>query len=180
VLTAIALRDGIEPKAFTRKFDFHKAIGKEVTFSREPHKRYNQGAPFSFVDAVRGPNVYKSTEWVAWHGKPVEITVDMEQTEPYSSVTLGMLSNKPSYIFLPEKIAVSVSEDGENFTEVAAQDYGIEAKDAPDNITDLTLSFAETSARFVKVTVTPVQSMPEWHYKPGARTYVFIDEIMVR
>ncbi len=180
VLTAVALRDGIEPKAFTRKFDFHKAIGKEVTFSREPHKRYNQGAPFSFVDAVRGPNVYKSTEWVAWHGKPVEITVDMEQTEPYGSVTLGMLSNKPSYIFLPEKIAVSVSEDGENFTEVAAQAYEIESKDAPDTITDLTLSFAETSARYVKVTVTPVQSMPEWHYKPGARTYIFIDEIMVR
>ena len=179
VLNAAAEREGVEPKVFSRKFDFHKAVGKPVTYSREPHRKYNPGSLYSLVDAVRGPEVYKSSEWVAWHGAPVEITIDMEQTEPYSSVILGLLSVKPSYIFLPEKIVVSVSEDGESFAEVAAQEYEIEGKDAPDTVTDFILSFPEKSARFIKVTVTPVQEMPEWHYNPGGRTFVFIDEIMV-
>ena len=179
-LKAAAMRDGIEPKIFSRKFDFHKAVGKNVTFSREPHRKYSEGAPLSFVDAVRGPSVYKSVEWVAWHGAPVDIIVDMDQTEPYSSVTLGLLSNKPSYIFLPQRLSVAVSEDGENYSEVAARDYDIEGQDAPDTVVDRTLEFPATSARYVKVTVTPVEAMPDWHYAPGKRTFVFIDEVIVK
>ena len=179
-LKAAAMRDGIEPKIFSRKFDFHKAVGKNVTFSREPHRKYSEGAPLSFVDAVRGPSVYKSVEWVAWHGAPVDIIVDMDQTEPYSSVTLGLLSNKPSYIFLPQRLSVAVSEDGENYNEVAALDYDIEGQDAPDTVVDRTLEFPATSARYVKVTVTPVEAMPDWHYAPGKRTFVFIDEVIVK
>ena len=179
-LKAAAMRDGIEPKMFSRKFDFHKAVGKNVTFSREPHRKYSEGAPLSFVDAVRGPSVYKSAEWVAWHGAPVDIIVDMDQTEPYSSVTLGLLSNKPSYIFLPQRLSVAVSEDGENYNEVAAMDYDIEGQDAPDTVVDRTLEFPATSARYLKVTVTPVEAMPDWHYAPGKRTFVFIDEVIVK
>ena len=180
VLNAAARRDGVQPKVFTRKFDFHKAVGKKVTYSREPHKRYCAGAKYGLVDAVRGPEVYKSEEWVAWHGAPVDIIIDLEQAELCSSVTVGLLSNKPSYIFLPQRLAVAVSQDGVEYTEVAAQDYGVEAKDAPDKASDHTLSFPEVSARFVKVTAAPVEALPEWHYKPGGRTYVFFDEIMVR
>ena len=180
ILTAAAERKGVEPRYFTRKFDFHKAVGKKISFSREPHAKYCGGAPDSFIDAVRGPEVHKSVEWVAWHGKPVDIVIDMEQTEPYSSVTVGLLSNKPSYIFLPQRLAVAVSEDGENYTEVAAQDYETEAQDAPDTVVDRTLSFPETSARFVKITLVPLESMPQWHYAPGKSTFVFVDEVMVK
>jgi hexosaminidase len=180
VLNAAAEREGVEPKVFSRKFDFHKAVGKPVTYSREPHRKYNPGSLYSLVDAVRGPEVYKSSEWVAWHGKPVDIIIDLEQTESCSSITVGMLSNKPSYIFLPQRLSVAVSEDGVEYAEVAVQDYGVEDKDAPDKASDLTLSFPAASARFVKVIVTPVQAIPDWHYAAGKRTFVFVDEIIVR
>lgn len=179
-LKAVAMADVSERKVLSRKFDFHKAVGKNVTFSRKPHKKYCGGSPYSFVDAVRGTNVYKSVEWVAWNGKPIDIIVDMDQTEPYSSVTAGFLSNKSSYIFLPQSLAVAVSEDGENYSEVADAYYGVEPEDAPDDITDLTLSFPETTARYIKLTVTPVEAVPQWHHASGRRTFVFIDEIIVK
>ena len=116
---------------------------------------------------------------MAWNGRPVDIIIDMDQTDPYSSVTVGLLSNKPSHIFLPQRLAVAVSEDGETFTEVAAQDYEVEAQDAPDAICDRSLSFPATSARYIKVTVVPVKTRPQWHYSPGGGTFSFIDEIMV-
>ena len=180
VLQAVALRDGAEPKVFTRKFDFHKAIGRTVTYSRNPHRKYAAGAPVCLVDAVRGPEIHKSIEWAAWHGDPVDIIVDMENSGPYASVTVGCYSNKPSQIFLPQSVVVSVSDDGETYTEVAREDYVVESKDAPDTVSDLALSFAETSSRYLKLTVTPVQKSPEWHYSPGQRTFVFIDEIIVK
>ena len=180
VFTAAAMRKGVEPKNFVRKFDFHKAVGKQLTFSRNPHRKYSEGAPANLIDGVRGPKVFKSIEWTAWHGKPVDLLIDMSETQPYSSVTLGMLTDKPSHIFFPTKIAVAVSEDGENYTEVAVQEYEPEGKDDPDGTKDLTVSFAETSARYLKVTVEPTAAMPQWHHKAGGATFIFMDEIIVR
>ena len=177
---AVSPRKGIKENVYSRKFDFHKAIGKSVTYSRPTHNKYSAGAPACFTDGIRGPRIYKSIEWGAWHGAPVDIVIDMEETEPYSSVTVGMLADKPSYIFFPEKLAVAVSADGENYTEVAAEEYAVADKDAPDMLKELAFSFPETSARYIKVTAVPVQSIPEWHYAAGRKTYVFVDEIMVR
>ena len=180
VLTAAAMRKGVEPKNFVRKFDFHKAVGKELTFSRKAHRNYSAAAPANLIDGVRGPKVFKSIEWTAWHGKPVDLMIDMAETQPYSSVTLGMLTDKPSHIFFPTKIAVAVSEDGENYTEIAVQEYEPEGKDDPDGTKDFTVSFGETSARYLKVTVEPTAAMPEWHHKKGGATFIFLDEIIVR
>ena len=181
VLTAVAFRDNVEPKYYTRRFDFHKAVGKNVTFSREVNTRYAQGGAVNLTDGVRATEVHKSIDWVSWRGDAVDLVVDMESTEPYSSVSFGMLSHKASRIFLPVKLAIAVSEDGVNYTEVAAQEYEIEPKDAPDDkITEYSFSFPETSARYIKVTGTPVDVLPEWHYNAGARVYIYFDEIIVR
>ena len=179
-LKAVAMNKGVEKDVLTIDIPMHKALGKKVTFSRKPHPRYANGLPQSLVDGIRGPQIFKSAEWGAWNGDPVSLTIDMEQTEPYSSVTVGMISDKPSYVFFPEKIAVAVSEDGENFTEVALLDNGVEEENDPDVLKDFTLVFPETSARYIKVTVVPVQSVPEWHYAAGRRTYAFLDELIVR
>lgn len=180
VLNASVFRDGVETKVYSKKFDFHKAIGKNVTFSRKPHPKYCSGAPYCLVDALRGPQIFKSQEWIAWNGDSVDITIDMEDSQPYSSVTLGMIADKPSYIFFPTRLAVSVSEDGENYSEVATQEYGVEGKESPDCMKDFILTFPETAARYVKVTVVPVEYIPDWHYAAGKRTYVFMDEIIVK
>ena len=181
VLTAMPVRNNVEPKCYTRKFDFHKAVGKKVTFSREVNTRYAQGGAVNLTDGVRATEVHKSIDWVSWRGDAVDLVVDMESTEPYSSVSFGMLSHKASRIFLPVKLAIAVSEDGVNYTEVAAQEYEIESKDAPDDhITEYSFSFPETSARYIKVTGTPVDVLPEWHYNAGARVYIYFDEIIVR
>lgn len=181
VLTAVAFRDNVEPKYYTRRFDFHKAVGKNVTFSREVNTRYAQGGAVNLTDGVRATEVHKSIDWVSWRGDAVDLVVDMENTEPYSSISFGMLSHKASRIFLPVKLAVAVSEDGVNYTEVASQEYEEESKDAPDDkITEYSFSFPETSARYIKVTGTPVDVLPEWHYNAGARVYIYFDEIIVR
>ena len=179
-LKAVAMNKGVEKDVLTIDIPMHKALGKKVTYSRKPHPRYANGLPQSLVDGIRGPQIYKSAEWGAWNGDPVSLTIDMEQTEPYCSVTVGMITDKPSYVFFPEKITVAVSEDGENFAEVAVLDNGVEGENDPDILKDFTLTFPETSARYIKVTIVPVQSVPEWHYASGRRTYAFVDELIVR
>ena len=179
-LKAVAMNKGVEKDVLTIDIPMHKALGKKVTCSRKPHPRYSAGVPQSLVDGIRGPQIFKSQEWGAWNGDPVSMTIDMEQTVPYSSVTVGMISDKPSYVFFPEKIAVAVSDDGVNFSEVAVVDNEVDGDDDPDVVKDFTLSFPETSARYIRITINPVKSIPDWHYAAGRRTYIFVDELMVR
>lgn len=178
-LKAVSMRKGMVDKVFYKKFDFHKAVGKKLTFSRDAHPRYCAGGPLALVDAIRGPKVFSSKEWLGWYGYPVDLVIEMGETQPYSSVSLGLLTDKPSYIFLPEKISVAVSEDGENYVEVAELDYGIEKEDHPDDIYQIALDFPQTYAKYLKLTITPVSSMPEWHGAPGRRAFFFIDEVTV-
>lgn len=180
VLKAAAVRKGIEPRYFERKYQFHKAVGADLSFSRAPHRRYCAGAPANLVDAIRGPQVFKRVEWTAWHGDPVDVTVDLKEVTSCSSVTLGFISDKPSYVFLPEHVSVAVSENGEDFVEVASKEHGVEKEDDPDILADFTYDFQQVQARFVKVTITPVKVLPEWHYAAGKRSYFFMDEIMVK
>ena len=165
---AVAMNKGVEDDVLTIDIPIHKALGKTVTYSRRPHPRYASGLPQSLVDGIRGPQIFKSQEWGAWNGDPVSLTIDMGQAEPFSSVTVGMISDKPSYVFFPEKITVEVSEDGENFREFGKADIGVPDDTEPDELADL------------RITITPVKNIPDWHYAAGRRTYVFVDELIVR
>jgi hexosaminidase len=179
-LKAVAMNEGVERDVLSIEIPLHKALGKTVTYSRRPHPRYASGLPQSLVDGIRGPQIFKSQEWGAWNGDPVSLTIDMGETEPYSSVTVGMISDKPSYVFFPEKITVEVSEDGENFREFGQADIGVPDDAEPDGLADyMFTSEHEESARYIKITITPVKSIPDWHYAAGRRTYVFVDELIV-
>ena len=180
VLKAAAVRRGIEPRYFERRYQFHKAVGADLTFSRAPHRKYCAGAPDNLVDAIRGPQVFKRIEWTAWNGDPVEITVDLKEVTECGTVTLGFISDKPSYVFLPEHVSVAVSENGKDFVEVASKEHGVEKEDDPDILADFTYDFLPVQARFVKVKITPVKFLPDWHYAAGKRSYIFLDEIIVR
>ena len=177
-LRAVAFRDDAEPREFTGKYTSHKALGAELTYSLPPHRRYRYGLPTCLTDGLRGTESFRTASWAAWRGTPVDLVVDMKTQEKISSVAVGTFRNQLDNIFLPERIVVSVSTDGVNYTEVASQKYDVE-QEAPNCLVDLTLLFAETSARYVKVTVTPLAKMPEWRKQDGNSAYAFVDEIII-
>ena len=179
-LTAVAMRDDVAPKYFVKSFSFHKAVGRPIVSSSDPHKSYVYNFPDNLLDGIRAAEVYKSGEWAGWRTRPFEVVLDMEESEIYSSVTLGVLVVKASHILGPEYISVMTSEDGVNFVEVAREEYEA-AQDGPDDVTiDYTLSFPETSARYLKVCAGAVKKLPDWHFAAGRAGNLFIDEIIVR
>ena len=179
-LTAVAMRDDVDPKYFVKSFSFHKAVGRPIVSSSAPHKSYVYNFPDNLLDGIRAAEVYKSGEWAGWRTRPFEVVLDMEESETYSSVTLGVLVVKASHILGPEYISVMTSEDGVNFVEVAREEYEA-AQDGPDDVTvDYTLSFPETSARYLKVCAGAVKKLPDWHFAAGRAGNLFIDEIIVR
>ena len=177
-LRAAAFVDGVDQREFVCVFASHKAMNAEVQITPAPHRWYRAGVPACLTDGLRGNEFFRTPSWAGWKGTPVELIVDIGSEQTVSTVGISVLREQISNIFLPESMSVSVSADGENYTEVASQQYDVQEK-AENCLTDIMLSFQETPARYIRLNVIPLERIPQWRSENGGTAYVFIDEVIV-
>lgn len=178
VFRAASFRKDAGYREFTCRFDAHKALGSDVIFAPAAHRRYRAGLPDCLTDGLRGTESFRSEAWAGWRGTQVNLIVDLDCKQAVSSVSVGMLRDQMSNIFLPESISVSVSSDGGDYKEVVVQEYD-SYEEAQNCLTDLMLTFPESSARYIRINVVPIAALPQWRSKDGGDAYVFIDEIII-
>ena len=177
-LRAIAQRDNIEVRPYTRTFTANKALAHPIVLNTQPRDNYLYGAPQTLVDGFESDFTYSNGDWTGWFGDPMVVTIDM-QGASYSSVRLGTLVQKGMDIFAPLALKASVSEDGEHFTEAGSLDIPMETAADPDGLKSYTVTFPETSARYLRVEAQTVGEIPAWHGAHGKKGYLFVDEIVV-
>ena len=179
-LKARAIRENVETSVFSKEFQYHKAMGRPTTTLTAPHHSYTYDSPALLTDGVRGGSTFSSGEYAGWCGQSFEAVVEMTGDEAYSSVTLGTIVVKYDWIFNPLDLVVFTSEDGKNFTEVARAEYPAEGPDEENGKKEYTLTFPETSAKYIKITSRTLEELPQWHDGRGRNAFVFIDEIIIR
>ncbi len=176
---ARAFREGEPGRIYAKVFDGHKAMAKDITVNTEAHQNYRSGLPYILVDGMRGPQDFHSKEWSGWRMEPFDAVLDMNG-ETYSSLTLSTTVVKYDDIFNPADITVYTSDNGKDFTEVGKAEYETEGENEPNGPKEYTVTFPETSARYIKVTANPVPEKPQWHERAGSKGFLFIDEIIVK
>lgn len=170
---AAAIRDDFPARIFTYQIDFHKAVGCPIRMTGK------SGKCDCLLDALRGPAINKRHEWLSSTNKPVVAVIDMDGCGSYSSVCVGALVLKTKLTFNPSYLSVSVSEDGETYTELVREEYQAETQNDPDGLKEYNVSFPETEARYLKVEVGCFAGVPQWHHYFGRKANICIDEIMV-
>ena len=166
-------------RVFTKTFGSHKGMGRPVQMLTETHPSYTFNCPDMLTDGITGKGPYNSGDFAGWYNKPVEVIVDMGNAT-YCEAGLSTYVYKYDYIFNPLDLVVYTSEDGENFTEIARQDYGLTGGIHDGNeCQKFIVSFPETSARYLKITARVIESLPEWHSGKGRPGFVFVDEVVV-
>lgn len=179
ILNAKAFRKGADTKIFTKEFKAHKAMAKDITLNTSAHANYSAGLPYILADGIRGTENFRSGDWGGWRIEPFDVTIDMGGEASYSKVTLGTVIVKYDDIFNPSDITVLISDNGTDFTEAAKAEFEVEGKDDPNGLKQYTVSFPETSARYMRIISSPVQALPSWHERTGAKGFLFVDEIIV-
>ena len=173
-------RNGLSGRTFTKSFAAHKAMGHQVTVLTETHRSYTFNCPDLLSDGVVSQGPYNSGELAGWYNKPFEAVIDMDG-EAYDEVTLSAFVFKYDFIFGPTYLSVSTSEDGNEYTEVALQDYPIDTEyDHGNGCREYTVNFPETSAKYLKVKAGCVEALPEWHSGNGRPGFVFVGEVIVK
>ena len=176
---AAVLREGMQTPVYCREFEFNKATGRRVVLNTAPTLKYTYGGTSLLVDGYHGGPVYSNGAWIGFLNEPLDITIDMQGSKPYSAVTVEALVEKGEWVFPPSSVEVYLSDDGRQFAKAALVPAERETAGSPDGIKRFKVPFPETSARYLRVVARTVDPIPAWHGAAGEKAHLFVDEIVV-
>lgn len=160
---------GNRPEA--RETADHLALGKKVIYNNcKWYPGYPAAGETTLTDGIRGGWTYTDRKWQGFltskSDLPFDVTIDMEQPTDISYIGADFMQLCPPGVWFPEKVVISYSNDGENFTELTS----IHTNLIKDNkVAFRTFSWAgNINARYIRY-----QAFNRWRF-------VFCDEIIIR
>lgn len=145
----------------------HKAKGKTVIYSKPVQQWYPAAGETTFTDGIIGGWTYSDNRWQGFLSD-VDVTIDMGESCRISYIGGTFMQLKGPGVFMPEKVDILVSNDGESFDHIATV-----WNDISTGNTELLFKTFDTicdvDARYVR-----------YHaYRSPMRGFLFLDEIIV-
>ncbi len=148
----------------------HLALGKKVTYNAPYWENYPAAGEATLTDGLRGGWNYNDQLWQGFVTKDrVDVVIDLEKETPIHSVAADFMQICGPEVFMPERVVISVSNDGKEFTQLAEIKHEVVRDDA---VTFKNFGWeGEASARYIRYQALASD-------KFGG--VLFIDEIVVK
>jgi hypothetical protein len=178
-LSAIAVYDNRE-QSKTAQFFFHQIHNDWSVYIKYPFSpQYTGGGDMALIDGQKGSINFRTGSWQGYEGVDFEVVIDLGSSREVSKVSANFLQDQRSWIFLPQRIEISLSESPVAFT-VAS----IIENDVPDNseqplIKEFRSDAINNHARYIRVTAKNRGTCPPWHPGAGEKAWIFIDEVTI-
>lgn len=148
-------------------------LGAEIEMNPLPHKKYNHNGSLNLVDGILGTERWKGDQWLGFNSEKVELVIALDSIVKIRNFTIGFLNQNGSWIYLPESMKISISDNRTDWSEL--KNIPIEG-DAIVNRQKIALN---SEGRFVKVEIFPMEKIPEGNGGAGYTPWTFIDEIQM-
>ena len=165
-------------KATQQKVYLHKASFRPVRLMY-PYEQYTGGGEDALVNGLRGSLSHVDGNWQGFHQNDLDAIVDLGKSTPILKITTGFLEDADAYVFLPTSVSFSVSEEGEEFIDVAHFDLAPPMARHVAAVKDISQDLSNVTARFVRVKAKNIGICPDWHMGRGDKAWLMIDEILV-
>jgi hexosaminidase len=165
----------------TQSFSFNKATGKKITLATPPSAKYPGDGAFTLVNGVQNvKGMNRSSEFLGFLGTDMDATIDLGKEMNISKVTLHVLKQNGSWIYLPSQVEVSY---------IPFIDTTIITRHAPIEMVTIDIKQEddldrieikkEKTCRYIHIRAKNLGIIPAG--KPGAGTpaWMFVDEIEV-
>jgi hexosaminidase len=169
---------GAFSKVLKQAFDFNQATLKPVWLNTPSYLDYTFSGAFLLNDGLRGEKNYRSGYWLGYNNEDLSVSIDLLKPSKISKVSLNALVSTADWVFRPTFVQVLSSLDNENFNivdELVLEPCNGDVFD----IETYSLTFEETTARYVKVVAGSLRNMPEWHPAKGRPAFIFVDEVSI-
>jgi hypothetical protein len=141
--------------------------------------QYTARGDAGLVDMLRGGADFRSGGWQGYQGVNLDVVLDLSKKKTLNRISVGFLQDENSWIFLPKKVIVEISDDGQVFrpagmvqNEVLPSEKGVILK-------DFEVLLAGQSARYVRIVGENLGQCPANHKGVGNPCWLFTDEIKV-
>jgi hexosaminidase len=127
----------------------HLALGKKVTYNAPYWENYPAAGKATLTDGLRGGWNYNDQLWQGFVTKDrVDVVIDLEKETPIHSVAADFMQICGPEVFMPERVVISVSNDGKEFTQLAEIKHEVVRDDA---VTFKNFGWeGEASARYIR------------------------------
>ena len=169
------INDKQKGRSFEKDINFHKATGKTISIKEQPEPRYSAGGIGAIINGINGSDErYGDKEWLGFEGKNMEAVIDMKEETEIKKVSFRFFKGEGQWIYLPKKVSVFVSNDGEKYTLAAeSTDIATETKIANPTID------VNSKGKYIKVLVERFGKIPDGLQGGGHEAWLFVDEIIV-
>jgi hypothetical protein len=151
----------------------------KITLESKYSSQYTGGGDFALIDGIRGTTNWSGGGWQGYQGKDFVAVVDLGKAQEIAKVGAGFLQDMGSWIWMPRRVEIELSVDGQNFS--PAISIANEVSDQKDGvvITDFVKDIAPERARYVRIRAVTLGKIPSWHPGSGGDAWIFVDEILI-
>lgn len=109
------LEDEVGNRPASRVRENHLGRGAKVVYDQGWNQKYPAAGAATLTDGNLGGWSYGDGRWQGFQSD-VEVTVDLGRVQPVHYVTATFLADPGAWIYLPDRVSVEYSVDGEHFT----------------------------------------------------------------
>ena len=163
----------------SEEINFNKATTRPITLKLQPSATYAFDGPITLVDGLKGNDNYATGRWLGFIGGDMEAVIDLEESTEINKVSTQAVVDMSAWIMGSTGLVVSVSDDNQEFREIASRDYPLETDIGKHCVETYEVAFEPITTRYVKVLVKRTKALPPGHNGEGTTPYMFIDEISI-
>ncbi len=172
-------RDGVPSRVSTATLYLLPA-DRSITLNTRYSEQYPAGGDMALIDQIRGSENFRTGTWQGYYGVDLEAVVDLGSSRILAEVRTGFLQEQRSWIWMPGEVECAISTDGETWRIMGSVGHDVPERLEGSAIHDFALDLGGVEARYVRIRATNPGSCPEWHPGAGNRSWIFVDEIVIR
>jgi hypothetical protein len=141
--------------------------------------QYDGGGTNALLDGINGDVNWRKGNWQGYQNNNMDLLIDLKKPTIINEVSTNFLQDVGAWIIYPKQIIVSISTDGQLFTQVGKIENNLLETDKEVTTKNFVFKFI-AQARFVKVQAIQYGTLPVWHLGVGGQSHIFVDEIEIK
>jgi hexosaminidase len=176
-INAGVIYKGILVDEVNKAFTINKATGHASRLVTPPNKAYNKGGEHAWNNGILGSDSrFNDGEWLGWSGQDFDGTIDLGTSQYMDTITTRFFNKPSDWVYMPQWVSISVSDNGVDFKEVARQ---VDLQTNKDGSHTLKMGLGHITARYVKVVAKCDGLIPKGSPGEGNQAWLFVDEVKV-
>ncbi len=181
VVKAIARKNGrFLEKPAVNQIAVHKGIGCQVTYLESFSGRYTAQGETALNDGLSASSAFNDGMWQGFNGNDMDVVFDLKEGCTVNTVEATFLQDQERWIFLPEKLTLFISDDGDSFEKLTVINHHIPRQSEAPLIHSFSFySDKPLEVRCIRIQAKNMGQCPAWHPGTGQPAWIFADEIVI-